>query len=539
MAWLHTWAGLMVGWVLFFVFLTGSAGYFATEIGRWMQPEQLLPQHIAAEPAQGVAAAQRLLFREAVAAQRWYIFLPGGRGGPQWRVLWSGARADSRGAAAFDPRTAEVLPELPSGALRATGGGRALYRMHYNLRYLPHGAGVFIVGICTMVMLLALVTGVIVHKKIFAEFFTFRPGKGPRSWLDAHNLASVAALPFFVMITYSGLVFFMYHYLPAAMHASYGADEEWVRKGQGFFKPDYVNPLNPRANARFDPLHVPAQADGGAAMALADLRVPLQQAQRLWGVRGVGRIEVEHPGRARARIVLTRQPQGLEGNGTLVFDGATGRLLDAPQPRSAAWAVQRVLIQLHEGTFAGWGLRWLYFLSGLLGCAMIATGLILWIAKRRREQDKRLAAGQPVAFGFRLVEALNIGTLGGLCTAVALFFWANRLLPVGMAQRADWEFHCLFITWGLLLLHAALRLRCAASRQVWREQLWLAAGAFGLLPLLNWATTDRHLGVTLPAGDWVLAGFDLTVLTLGAGFAAMAHKVQCRLQAVAGEGRQE
>ena len=26
MAWLHTWAGLVVGWVLFFMFLTGTVG---------------------------------------------------------------------------------------------------------------------------------------------------------------------------------------------------------------------------------------------------------------------------------------------------------------------------------------------------------------------------------------------------------------------------------------------------------------------------------------------------------------------------------
>jgi uncharacterized iron-regulated membrane protein len=40
MAWLHTWAGLLLGWVLFFMFLTGTAGYFDTEIDRWMQPER-------------------------------------------------------------------------------------------------------------------------------------------------------------------------------------------------------------------------------------------------------------------------------------------------------------------------------------------------------------------------------------------------------------------------------------------------------------------------------------------------------------------
>ena len=39
MSWLHTWAGLTLGWVLFFIFLTGTVGYFDTEIDRWIQPE--------------------------------------------------------------------------------------------------------------------------------------------------------------------------------------------------------------------------------------------------------------------------------------------------------------------------------------------------------------------------------------------------------------------------------------------------------------------------------------------------------------------
>lgn len=50
-----------------------------------------------------------------------------------------------------------------------------------------------------------------------------------------------------------------------------------------------------------------------------------------------------------------------------------------------------------------------------------------------------------------------------------------------------------------------------------------AAAAFGLLPLINLLTTDRHLGVTLPAGDWGLAGFDLTCFALALGFATAAR----------------
>lgn len=39
MAWLHTWIGLIFGWLLFAIFLTGTLSYFKDEITHWAQPE--------------------------------------------------------------------------------------------------------------------------------------------------------------------------------------------------------------------------------------------------------------------------------------------------------------------------------------------------------------------------------------------------------------------------------------------------------------------------------------------------------------------
>ena len=51
MAWLHTWAGLIFGWLLFAIFLTGTLAYFKDEISHWMQPE------VQARPMDGGAGA--------------------------------------------------------------------------------------------------------------------------------------------------------------------------------------------------------------------------------------------------------------------------------------------------------------------------------------------------------------------------------------------------------------------------------------------------------------------------------------------------
>lgn len=67
--------------------------------------------------------------------------------------------------------------------------------------------GRWIVGACAMVLLIALISGIVTHRRIFADFFTFRPDRSrQRAWLDAHNLFGVLALPFHLMITYTGLM---------------------------------------------------------------------------------------------------------------------------------------------------------------------------------------------------------------------------------------------------------------------------------------------------------------------------------------------
>jgi len=497
MAWLHTWTGLLAGWLLFFVFLTGSTGYFYFEIDRWMRPELPLAGREARDPAAMAARAQAYLQSQMPHANQWGIYLPVERTIPELLVIArEGSGASQRVLrTVLDPGTGRPAENRQA---RATGGGPVLYRMHYLLHYLPRDIGIWIVGACTMFMLVALVSGVITHRRIFADFFTFRPRKGARSWLDAHNVASVLALPFFFMITVSGLAFFMYQYLPAGLLAAYGPGPQ--------ARQQYSRDMSDR----------PSATQAGPAAPLVPLGALVQAAQARWGDgRVVASLLVQRPNGAGAQVQARARREGGRSFSfeSLYFDGATGAALAATNP-SRTRDAHDALIGLHEGRFAGTGLRWLYFLSSLLGCAMIATGLVLWTAKRRARHQALVCAGGRAPLGFRIVEGLNIGTLAGLPLAIAAYFWANRLLPAAWPMRANWEVHILFLAWACALAWPALR----PARRAWRELLWLDAAAYALLPALNAATTRRHLGITLPAGDWALAGVDLTLLAAGLAF---------------------
>lgn len=487
MAWLHTWSGLVVGWVLLAIFTTGTAAYFQEEITRWMQPEVTA----ASSPQAAAQNAVAFLRRQSPDAQSWYIAVPGRRSATT-QVYWQ----PPEGAPAANRPTEAILDgDGREVVARATQGGFFLYRFHFDLHYLPVMWARYIVGVCAMTMLVAILSGVVTHKKIFVDFFTLRFGKGQRSWLDAHNVTAVLALPFYLMITYTGLVTLATQYMPFGVAAVY--------KSQATFF-DQAFPSAP-----------PVERAGRAAVQ-APLAPMFAAAEARWDGAGVGAISIINPGDANARVQLTRSSADRMANRgeSVVFDGVSGALIPTAANDGAAARTESVMVGLHAGRYAKSLLRWLYFLSGLGGAIMVATGLVLWTVKRRG----RLADPLRPHFGFQLVERLNIAFIAGLPAGIAVYFLANRLLPSRMAQRADWEINSLFIAWGAVLVWTLAR----PAKRAWVEALGAAAALFAAVPVVNALTTPRNLVASLWRGDAVFAGFDLTMLALAAliGWAA-------------------
>lgn len=503
MAWLHTWLGLLFGWVLYFMFITGTVGYLDTEIDRWMRPELPAAQYPQSQRL-AILQAQSYLQAHASHARRWSITLPIDRNEPYLRVSWQGARGappSASGVAYLHPDSGQRIET------RDTGGGQTLYQMHWRLHYLPAAASEWIVGVATLVMLIALVTGIVVHKKIFADFFTFRLGKGQRSWLDAHNVASVLSLPFQLMITYSGLIFLMFSFMPVVVAAWYTPGEA----KQGVFLDEVFPPL------------ASIQAAGRAAP-LVPLDGLRQDAQSRWGAQSIATLEIQNPNDANARIhVIGDFAAGpLRATNILAYDGVSGELLTERHAwQSGPKAFRDLMLGLHEGIFAAPVLRSLYVMSGLLGAIMIATGMVLWSVKRRQRVERARGTHH---FGLRLVERLNVAVIVGLPAAIGAYFWANRLLPIGIAHRAEWEVNTLFLFWLAMFLHAVSR----SPLRAWTQQAVLAAVVFGVLPMLNAMTASRHLARSLAEHDWVIAGFDLTALAIGCVFAGIAWAVRRR-----------
>ncbi|WP_434212739.1 PepSY-associated TM helix domain-containing protein [[Pseudomonas] boreopolis] len=487
MAWLHTWTGLLVGWVLLLIFMGGTASYYRQEISRWMRPELPATQ---VDAATALRSAERYLRTHAADAQGWNITLPTPRD-PVLAMYWINPPPDADaparpgfGSATVDPSTGEAI------RARETMGGDFFYRLHFDLHYIPYTWARYIVGFCAMFMLVAIVSGVITHKKIFKDFFTFRPGKGQRSWLDFHNVSAVLALPYHAMVTYTGIVTLIFMYLPWGATATYP-------EGEARF---YDEALNRLADTR---------EAAGVPAAMLPLERFLQTARQQWPAGSeVASVFVSHPGDAHASVALVQRMRSISIDApSLLVDGTTGQLLRRSGDPGGATRTRGVMYGLHMAEFAQPLLRLLFFGSGLLGCLMVASGVVLWAVKERPKHQK---AGR-IGFGLRLVDSLNIGAVAGLPIAFASYFWANRLVPVGIAGRAEVEVAVFFWAWAAALVAAFAWPR----RPMWSWQLYLGGALFAGVPVVNALTTHVHLGATLPAGDWALAGVDLATLFLG------------------------
>jgi hypothetical protein len=128
MAWLHTWAGLIFGWLLFAIFLTGTLSYFKDEISHWMQPEvQARPM----DDTRSLSVAQTYLQQVAPTAARWFITLPDSRD-PGLSVMWQD-KVDPGKRGNFIQKTLDPVSGQAVQA-RDSMGGEFFYRFHFQLQ---------------------------------------------------------------------------------------------------------------------------------------------------------------------------------------------------------------------------------------------------------------------------------------------------------------------------------------------------------------------------------------------------------------------
>ncbi|MBC9252014.1 hypothetical protein A9179_17215 [Pseudomonas alcaligenes] len=472
MAGLHTWGGLLPSWLLYVIIFAGTIACFDKELERWMRPAL----HQASESSMTADDVRAWVQRNVKDELHAFWMHPPTEREPYWRLGWEIDKTEQIHNVAFDPASHQPMPE--------TLGGGFFFELHYALH--AGNIGIYIVGLAGMFMLVALVSGVIIHRRIFKDFFTLRPNaNGQRAWLDAHNLFGVVGFPFHLVLAYTGLAIFVSNYMPAGAQVAYQSNiEHFFTDVMGAYMREGV--------------HKPAAQQ-------ASLNELIERSRQQWGGSDVGWVSVHHPGDEAGVVDVRRREQSriAAPQDTLSYDDASGVLLHE-QKVSSGYQAYSWLTGLHMAQFGGTLVRLLYLLLGFSGCAMLVGGLQVWLSKREARGDA----------GIGLVRALNGGVFVGLPLASLALLWGNRLIPDNLTERANAEGWVFVGSWLLVLLWSALRRN--QPRNLLRQQLALGALLALLLPLLN-ALSTAHGGLpsSLARGDWALAGIDLFLLLGG------------------------
>lgn len=493
---IHGWSGIILGLLLYAVICTGTIAVFSTEIGDWSNP-------LDAPATEGLPPNINALVQElgdqVDPAYRDQFFLYSSGGG-RLMLQFEGhleqdGDDDHPGAEEhygvlyeIDPNTLTLLnrtegPEAMLDAARRATDALADFFVDLHVRlHIPNPWGLYVTGVLGLIMMVAAITGFLVHRHLIRELFTIRRNKEAllRS-RDAHVIAGTWTLPFAFVLAFTGSFFSFATSLglPAMAMVVFGGDQE--RAIAEVFGEPPATDETPAPVANFDAVIADATARTGARPNF---------------------IAGSFYGRADSQMrAFTPAEEGDLTGRSPVYSGVTGEFLyDKPvlvgQSPSAGNAVAALMAPLHFGNFAGIVSKAVWFALGFAGAYVALTGMLLW-TNRRADQRAWQRMGRIVhwmGYGLPLTMAMTpYGTFAG-----RWFGW-----PL---ETAQWT------AFGLAAL-AALIVALGARTAARARDLLVATTGFALLgvPLVRYATGGPGwLGawsdglMTVIAGDLIM-----------------------------------
>ncbi|MDY6812899.1 MAG: PepSY-associated TM helix domain-containing protein [Pseudomonadota bacterium] len=460
----HSGVGLAIGALMYLLCLTGALVVFFEEFERWEQPA--VAEDASYSIAQLDAAAANFLAAVPQVPETVYLVLPS-ESMPRLHV----AAGDAEWFVAADGRLAGTLAAAWTGLLQAL-------HVHLHLPYVP---GLILVGVLGVMLCSLIVSGLLAHPALIRDAFRWRRGgQGALGEVDLHNRLSVWGLPFHLMIAVTGAFLGLVSVFYAGAAYVYEAGDREAVLAQMY-----------GADAR---VASPADAPFDIGRALDNLAEVAPAAEPMY-------VALQQPGQPGQHLEIAASlPQRLVYSEIYRFSPAGDYLGDqalasGPVGRQLAYSVYR----LHFGHFAGMPVKLLYGLMGLALTVVSASGVNIYLAKRRRRglaNDLWVAVvwGSPLALALAALAALAglpplpaflaTGLVAALGAALVRDVDRTRRglqLALGAGLLAVVAVHALRFGLGagpavadainLTLLSAALTLLALSARRLWRDRL--------------------------------------------------------------------
>ncbi|HEX7858235.1 MAG TPA: PepSY-associated TM helix domain-containing protein [Sphingobium sp.] len=503
----HGWSGIVLGLLLYAVVLTGTAAVFAEEIGIWSAGhvetrsafERPLDSAIrdlgARTPAQYHEGVDLFEIGDHNLGAFFHRHEKDAGGNLINRGIYYQLDKDGRVAKALNGTGEEIFGPRNDDALSSF-----LVDTHVRL-HIPNPWGLLLTGILGLAMLVAAISGLLIHRHLFKDIFTLRRNASPVLIdRDRHSVAGTWSLPFAFILAFTGSFFSFFGTVgvPIVAMAAFGGDVQALNETV-FGNPGKPDP-RPAAIGNLDRIAADAFRRTG--------EVPTF-------------VQIENFGRADAKVTSFHHPKsGDLAPVTLLYDGATARF-DRVKPTigtrpSAGGTLAAIMAPMHFGNFAGILSKAVWFALGFAMCYVTLTGLQLWLA-RRREGTRSLD------WLDRTVSVVGFGLPFALVVTAAAFLIA---MPLGSA--IFWTPAAFLIASAIAILGGAV----APSRGAIDRALQLATGLVMIaLPALRLLTGGPGWPVAMGAGQPMIAIMDMAFLFAG-GWVLWGHFKQFRRTAL-------
>lgn len=486
----HGWSGILLGLLLYAVVLTGTAAVFAEEIGIWSAghvAQQSAFERPMADTMSDLGGRTPAKYHEAID-----LFEVGDHdlGAFFHRHEMDKGELISRGIFYVVGKDGSVTHTQPGtdedvfGPRNDNALSAFLVDTHVRL-HVPNPWGLLLTGIVGLSMLVAAVSGLLIHRHLFKDIFTLRRKASPVLVnRDRHSVAGTWSLPFAFVLAFTGSFFSFFGTIgvPIVAMAAFGGNVEALNEAV-FGNPGKPDP-RPAVIGNFDRITKDAIARAG--------EIPTF-------------IAIENFGRADARVTTFHPPKsGGLAPISLLYDGATARFnqvkpLIGPKP-SAGGTLAAIMSPLHFGNFAGMLSKAIWFGLGFAMCYVTYTGIRLWLV--RREDGAR-----SLGWLDRSLVIVGLGLPVALLASTAAFFVA---MPLGSAIY--WTPASFVMASAIMIIAGFLWPSNAGFARV----LQLAAAVIMIvLSPLRLLTGGPDWATALAAGQPIIVGLDLAFIFAG------------------------
>lgn len=418
----HSVLGISFAAAIYIVCLSGTLCVFLRDWQRWEQPRAPIVHSVSDA---GVAKAiTTLADRFAPARQFLFVSLPSSDA-PRLTLSTGDDPDDQTWIADADGRLA---------APQASPWADFIGDLHMSLM-LPETWGRFIVGLAGVALLSSLISGVLAHPRIFRDAFHLRWGGSRRlEQADLHNRLGVWPLPFHILVSLTGALLGLSTIIVGvlAMLLFRGDTQQVYRL-----------------------LYTPPPAVDARPAPMPDISRLLAAARAASPGAAPRQISVFHWGRRDMRLLLSAARPGLIGMQDEVDFDASGHIVAQKHPRdqNLGTRILGALGPLHFGWYGGLVVRLAYGLLGLALCVVTASGVNVWLA-RRRDKGRPSPALERLWMGLiwgqpAVLAAVALATrLTGLSGPVPTVIWAlgSVLVPTAASQAKQMSRQAV-VTW--------------------------------------------------------------------------------------------